>query len=372
MRDRTDALDRSTVAIVLGTRPEIIKLAPVIRAFKDAGVSPLIIHTNQHYSENMDRIFFEELELPEPAVNLRVGSAGHGVQTGLMMQRLEPVLSEEHPAAVLVQGDTNSVLAGALTASKLGIKVGHVEAGLRSEDREMPEELNRLVTDHISEYLYAPTQASVDQLLAEGIPKTRVSLTGNTIVDACRQHLALASAQPSSRWHEVIQKSYALVTIHRQENTHSLERLRGLVAGLLQSATELDISLCVPLHPRTKGVLEAAGLYAELVDNTKLVLSEPLGYSEFLVLLQGARLVFTDSGGVQEEACILDVPCVTLRDSTERGESVTVGANRLAGFEAKGILQAAREAYSSARGWVQPYGDGRAGVRIVEHVLGSL
>jgi len=345
------------VAVILGTRPEIIKMSPVITELENQHLNYFILHTGQHYSYEMDRIFFEQLHLPEPKYNLNVGSGTHAEETGKIMIGTERVLCDERPSVALVQGDTNTVLAGALAACKLQVKVGHVEAGLRSHDREMPEETNRLVADHISDYLFAPTENAHENLLKEGIAEDRIFVTGNTIVDVLLKNSKLVDDNGSS--------DYFLVTLHRQENVDREERLRNIIQGLRLVAREFHVSLIYPIHPRTRKRMIQFNITSR---NTGIEFVEPVDYLAFLRLLRNARLVFTDSGGVQEEACILKVPCVTLRYNTERPETLEVGSNVLAGAEPKSILEKANLMINKSRDWRNPFGDGKAAKRIVEVV----
>lgn len=352
------------IAVILGTRPEIIKLSPVIRALERAGVPHGVVHTGQHYSKELDSVFFDELGLPEPRYNLGIGSGSHGAQTGRMLAAIEEVLVQERPAMVVVQGDTNSVLAGALAASKLGIKVGHVEAGLRSNDRNMPEEINRVVTDHLSDYLFAPSELAATILRNEGIAPQKIFNTGNTIVDAVQQNLALAQGQSTILEQlGLAHGKYLLMTTHRQENVDHRVRYEGILQGARQLHDELGLPVVYPIHPRAKKMLEAHQLSSE-----GLWLCHPLGYLDFLTLEANARLILTDSGGLQEEACILGVPCITLRDNTERPETVAVGANLLVGVKPEQICAGARLLLSRSTDWQQPLGDGAAGKKIA-HVL---
>jgi UDP-N-acetylglucosamine 2-epimerase (non-hydrolysing) len=341
------------VAVILGTRPEIIKMSPVIRELENQGLDYFILHTNQHYSYKMDRVFFEQLHLPEPKYNLNVGSGTHAEETGKMLMGIERVLCGEKPDVVLVEGDTNTVLAGALAACKLMIKVGHVEAGLRSYDREMPEEINRLLTDHVSDYLFAPTMKAKENLLKEGIDEDKIFVTGNTIVDALLQNIKLVEDDDDSA-------DYFLVTLHRQENVDEEKRLHDIIKGLELVAQEFKVPIIYPIHPRTKKRITQFDIHAN-----RIRLVEPLDYLAFLRLLSNAKLVFTDSGGVQEEACILRVPCVTLRYNTERPETLEAGSNVLAGTEPNSILEKAMLMIDRKRNWKNPFGDGKAAKRIV-------
>ena len=360
------------IAIILGTRPEIIKMSPIIRSCQKKGVDFFVLHTGQHYSYEMDRVFFEELSLPPPDFNLDVGSKSHAEQTGLIMTGIEKILLKEKPEVVLVQGDTNTVLAGTLAASKCYVRggtsqpvdVGHIEAGLRSFDRSMPEEVNRIVADHLSTYLFAPTEIAREHLLKEGIPDRKISVTGNTIVDAVFENLSL-----SKKKSDTIEKlgllpdGYFLVTLHRRENVDAKKRLMGILKSLTRIHETYGMPLVFPVHPRTEKMIASFGLKLK-----GFQLIKPLGFLEFLQLESHARLALTDSGGVQEEACILKVPCVTIRDSTERPETVDVGANMVAGVDPASIINTADRMLAQPRSWKNPFGDGKAGDRIIEIV----
>lgn len=353
------------VAIVVGTRPEIIKMAPIIRACLARDVPFVVVHTGQHYSFEMDGVFFEQLELPRPTHNLGVGSGSHVLQISSIISAIESVLVGERPDEVLVEGDTNSVLAAGLAANKLGLRVGHVEAGLRSYDRSMPEEINRILVDHLAEDLFAPTKHARDILLGEGIEPDRVHVTGNTAVDEVLYQLGRVDPEPVLATFGVHPSRYAVATVHRAENVTDPGRLRGIFEGLEWVASALDIPVLVALHPRTTQRLSELGV--AVVPRVRRL--PPLGYHEFLALQSRAGLVMTDSGGLQEEACTLRVPCVTLRDNTERPESVEVGANRLVGADPDRILEGATAMHRAPRTWINPFGDGHSGERIVDLIL---
>jgi UDP-N-acetylglucosamine 2-epimerase (non-hydrolysing) len=353
------------ISIVLGTRPEIIKMAPVIRELERRGKEYFILHTGQHYSYKLDRVFFEQLELPQPRYNLDVGSGSHAEQTGKILISIEKVLIKERPDIILVEGDTNSILAGALAAAKLGIKVGHIEAGLRSYDRSMPEELNRILTDHLSDYLFAPTSKARDILLGEGIPENKIFVTGNTIVDAIYQNLELVKGNTDTlSTLKLKAKKYFLVTVHRQENVDNQVRFSSILEGLDRVAAEFEMPGIYPIHPRSRKMMTDFGLQPQ-----RLKLAEPADLLHFLQLENCARLILTDSGGVQEEACILGVPCVTLRDNTERPETIDVGANILAGVSPDNIVRCTKEMLSRQTNWENPFGNGRAAEKITEIVM---
>lgn len=356
------------IAIVVGTRPEIIKMAPVVRACIARGTPYLLLHTGQHYSFEMDGVFFQELGLPAPHTNLEVGSGTQPYQIATILAGFEPLLAKERPDVVLVEGDTNSVLAAALCAQKMGIAVGHVEAGLRSYDRNMPEEINRILTDQLSEHLYAPTEKSRAILVGEGVDPKRIHVTGNTVVDELLLQKNRTGGPALFAKYGVEPGRYALATVHRAENTDHEARLRGIFEGLTRSAASLGVPVLAALHPRTTARLGSLGL---AVDGAVRALP-PLPYLDFLGLHASAKVVLTDSGGLQEEACSLRVPCVTLRDNTERPESVDVGANVLAGAEPDAIVAAARTMSARSRDWANPFGDGKAGERIVDLLLGRV
>ena len=350
------------ISIVLGTRPEIIKMSPIIRECKRLGLDYFILHTGQHYSYSMDKVFFEQLELPEAKYNLEVGSGSHAEQTGKMLIGIEQVLQTEKPDVVLVEGDTNSLLAGALAACKLGVRVGHVEAGLRSYDRRMPEEINRVLADHCSDFLFAPTEKAKQILLHEGIAEEKIFVTGNTVVDAVFQNLEIARSMVSILSIKGLKSGeYFVATVHRAENVDDKKRMRGIIKGLEKVCKSFGFELVYPVHPRARGRLKEAGLEPKDVR-----LMGPLDYLSFLQLECNARLVLTDSGGVQEETCILKVPCVTLRDNTERPETLDVGSNVLAGTKPDKIVDCVKVMLGKKNDWDNPFGDGKSGKRIIE------
>ena len=354
------------VLIVVGTRPEIIKVAPIVKASFEENRPVALVHTGQHYSYELDSLIFRDLDLEPPRFNLRIGSGTHAEETSKALVGLEDVFRRVRPDIVMVQGDTNSALAGALAAAKMRIPVGHIEAGLRSFDRRMPEETNRILTDHISDILFAPTEISAKNLLSEGISSSRTLITGNTIVDAV--NMALQKIPSKSKATEersmVFDEDFFLLTLHREENVDMEVRLRNIIKGVGMASKQFGTKVLFPAHPRTTNRIQQFGIALP----ETLAIIPPLGFLDFVSLERNARLILTDSGGVQEEACILGVPCVTLRDNTERPETVSVGANLLAGTNPKDILHSSNLMIENSPSWAHPFGDGRAGMKIFNSV----
>ncbi len=322
------------IASVVGARPNFIKLAPLFKTLK-MRFTQLIIHTGQHYDYEMDRIFFDELKIPDPDYHLGVGSGTHGYQVGEILKKTEEVLIKEKPELVIVYGDTNSTLGGALASCKLGIRTAHVEAGLRCFDRRMPEEINRVLTDHSSDILFCPTRLAVLNLKKEGITRN-VFRVGDVMVDSIKENLKIAERKSSILDELCLKpKTYILATLHRAENTDTLERLKAIL-----EAFERIPNLVFVCHPRTRRILEENGLFAKLSE--KILMTPPLGYFDMLILEKNAEKILTDSGGVQKEAYLLNVPCVTLRERTEWVETVQAGWNILVGADKNLILESAR------------------------------
>ncbi|MCK4394310.1 UDP-N-acetyl glucosamine 2-epimerase [Candidatus Bipolaricaulota bacterium] len=401
---------------IVGARPQFIKMSSISRAINQRNetvgsslsthnsklLTEVIVHTGQHYDYELSRVFFEELHIPKPNDNLGVGSGGHGEQTGEMLKRTEAVLLKERPDIVLVYGDTNSTLAGALAAAKLHIPVAHVEAGLRSFNRRMPEEINRVLTDHVSDLLFCPTEAAVSNLRSEGLtnivndghlvefannsPSSTLNsrlLTldspfvlnvGDVMFDSVIYNLQLAKGRSRVLKDLGLEsQGYYLATVHRAENTDNPKRLKAVFNALSELATKVPV--VAPLHPRTQKALSRYFSNSELSTlNSKIMIIEPISYLDMLLLEQNAKLILTDSGGVQKEAFILRVPCVTLREETEWTETVETGWNVLTGADKEKILKAVKRFWS--RGPVEPqgepYGDGHAAERIVNVIFGGI
>ncbi len=323
---------------VIGARPQFIKYAPLSKELRMTH-QDLLIHTGQHYDYNMNGVFFDELGIPKPDYNLGVGSGTHAYQTGQMLKGIEDVLIKEKPDLTFVYGDTNSTLAGALSSVKLHIKVAHVEAGVRSFDKSMPEEINRVLTDFCSDYLFCPTQTAVDNLKREGITKG-VYLTGDVMVDALNSNRAIAEQSGILEKLKITSKNYLLVTLHRASNSDIRLNLENIINAFIK-LSEMGEIMVFPIHPRTVNALKNYGLFDRL--NASVMLTQPLGYLDFLKLLNHAKKVLTDSGGIQKEAYILKVPCVTLMNSTAWIETVNDGWNILAGTDTGRIIELARD-----------------------------
>ncbi len=355
------------VLTVVGARPQFIKAAPVSRALHEAGHTEFLVHTGQHYDQQMSRVFFEEMQLPEPLVNLEVGSGSHGWQTGQMLMGLEMTMQQQRPDCVLVYGDTNSTIAAALSACKLQLPIAHVEAGLRSFNRTMPEEHNRVLTDHCSDQLFCPTSTAIENLKREGLTRG-VHLVGDTMYDAVLQFVEIADGRSHILEQlNVTPRHYLLATVHRPYNTDSPASLREILSALADTGE----TVIFPVHPRTRQKIaeldDAAGSSAV---NVKMI--EPLGYLDMLMLERHARLILTDSGGMQKEAYFFGVPCITLRPETEWVETVEAGWNIIAGASPERILSAVKEHdWPTAAEPPQLFGDGHAARKIVDHLSGA-
>lgn len=362
------------IVCVVGARPNLMKVAPILRAFEGRQdiLHGLLVHTGQHYDYAMNHRFFEDLELPWPAVNLGVGSSSHVVQIANVMLRFQPVMEAEKPEAILVVGDVNSTLACSLVANRMGVPVIHVEAGLRSFDRTMPEEINRILTDQLSDLLFTTEATAEANLLREGIASDRIRFVGNVMIDSLQTHLqnAIPMAETMAadeRFLSAKEDGFGLVTLHRPSNVDDPEVLRNLAGALRKVAERLP--LVFPMHPRTRVRLGEDGI-AELTQNARIFVIEPLGYLEMLGAMRDARLVLTDSGGVQEETTALGVPCLTLRKNTERPITVTQGTNHLVGIDPEAIQSMANHILDKGKttGAIPDLWDGRAAERIAKEI----
>ncbi len=358
------------IVTILGARPQFVKAGSVsreilVRKQRDENIEEVILHTGQHYDVNMSDIFFEEMQIPKPNYFLGVGGATHGAMTGQMIEKIEEILLNEKPDWVLIYGDTNSTLAGAIAASKLHIKIAHVEAGLRSHNMRMPEEINRILADRVSSVLFCPTQAAIDNLNKESVSawgtNASVVLSGDVMQDGALYYQML-SQKPS----EIsVSKSFVLCTVHRAENTDDPIRLRNIISALNEIAK--DQQAILPLHPRTKKIL-----LQEKYDTSNLTIIDPVGYLNMVWLIDNCSLVMTDSGGLQKEAYFFSKPCITLRDETEWTELVSAGVNKLAGADFNSILQAYKDGFDNINYEAKLYGNGDASKKIVSYLLKNM
>lgn len=364
---------RLKILNIVGARPNLPKIAPLLREMRrHPEIDPILVHTGQHYDEKLSDIFFRQMGIPEPDVNLEVGSGSHAAQTAEVLRRIEPVLLERQPDLVLVVGDVNSTIAVSLAAVKLGIPVAHVEAGLRSFDRTMPEEINRILTDAIADYLFVTEEDAIDHLLKEGRPRESIFFVGNVMIDSLRHFLPIA--QQSSIGDDLQLKKngawsrFAVLTLHRPSNVDSIEKLSELLGAI--DAIAADLPVIFPVHPRTQQRLAQAGIRFR----PDLRIIPPVGYLDFLCLLSKSALVLTDSGGIQEETTALGVPCLTLRENTERPITISQGTNLLVGTDPAKIVAAAKANLSGngKAGRIPPLWDGQAAGRIVDILLHHL
>lgn len=357
---------------VCGARPNFMKIAPLMEAFAKTGrIQPILVHTGQHYDEKMSKLFFTDLGIPEPDINLEVGSGSHAAQTAEIIRRFEPVVLQHKPDWVVVVGDVNSTIACALVACKLGVKVAHVEAGLRSFDRSMPEEINRLLTDSISDLLLVSEPSGVENLKQEGVADGKVHFVGNVMIDTLMRHRARADQSKILETMKLQRGRYAVVTLHRPSNVDDPSTLGSILEAFEKIAK--DMAIVFPMHPRTRKNIAAMGLEKRLTAIAGLVTPEPLGYLDFLKLMADSAIVLTDSGGVQEETTILGVPCLTLRLNTERPVTISEGTNQLTNPDASSILaayqsQKARFADRASTGKPALW-DGKAAERIAQVFL---
>ncbi|MCM3870899.1 MAG: UDP-N-acetylglucosamine 2-epimerase (non-hydrolyzing) [Pyrinomonadaceae bacterium] len=375
MRSLTDSLEGDRrlsmlkVINVVGARPNFMKVAPIVDAMKrrEQQFTPLVVHTGQHYDAMMSDVFFRDLDLPKPDVHLEVGSGSHAAQTAAVMEKFEPVLLAQKPDWVLVVGDVNSTLACALVCAKLGVKVGHVEAGLRSRDRTMPEEINRLLTDQISDLLFTPSQDADENLRAEGVAAERIRFVGNVMIDSIFKQLPRAKESPIRQALAIADQDFAVLTLHRPSNVDNRDTLERIIGALEEISERLPIVF--PVHPRTRRAIAEFG-FGERIERAKgLRLIEPLGYLDFLGLYSHSRLVLTDSGGLQEETTVLGIPCLTLRENTERPITVEMGTNTIVGTDREKITTAAFAALNgslTSNRHVPPLWDGNTADRILD------
>lgn len=357
---------------VAGARPNFMKIAPLMHEFKKhASIEALLVHTGQHYDENMSKLFFRDLDIPEPDIHLEVGSGTHAQQTAEIMKRFEPVLQKEKPDIVLVVGDVNSTIACALVASKMGIKVAHVEAGLRSFDRTMPEEINRILTDAISDYLFITEQSAYKNLINEGVDKHKIHFVGNVMIDTLFQHKEKAEKSKILDELKLQRGEYAVLTLHRPSNVDDPKVFGGIMEAIEEISTHIKVIF--PIHPRTRRMLDDYFQFANspIRKFAHLKIIEPLGYLDFLKLMSEAKLVLTDSGGMQEETTILDIPCITLRNNTERPVTVAQGTNTIVGTDRQKILHETLHKLKSGNHNRKPpkFWDGNAASRIVNILL---
>jgi UDP-N-acetylglucosamine 2-epimerase (non-hydrolysing) len=358
---------------VVGARPNFMKVAPIVAEMKRRGTAlmPLVLHTGQHYDQSMSDVFFDDLNLPKPDIYLGVGSASHAVQTAAVMEKFEQVVLNEKPDWVIVVGDVNSTLACALVCVKLGVKVAHVEAGLRSRDRTMPEEINRLLTDQIADLLFTPSLDADANLTREGIPAERIRFVGNVMIDSLYQQLEAAKCSTVRHDLGLSNQDYAVLTLHRPSNVDEPETFSRILDALEQIS--LRIPIVFPVHPRTRKKIASFGLGKRIEEVAGLQLIEPLGYLDFLSLYSRARLVLTDSGGLQEETTVMSIPCLTLRENTERPITVQSGTNTLVGTDPVKITSAAFAALATERNGtarhIPELWDGHTAVRIVDELL---
>ncbi|NNE66332.1 MAG: UDP-N-acetylglucosamine 2-epimerase (non-hydrolyzing) [Pyrinomonadaceae bacterium] len=356
---------------IVGARPNFMKIAPIFREMKQRAdeFEPLIVHTGQHYDEKMSDAFFVDLGMPRPDIHLEVGSASHAVQTAKIMLAFEPVVLEQKPDWVVVVGDVNSTIACSLVCAKLGIKVAHVEAGLRSYDREMPEEINRILTDSISDLLLTPSPDGDENLKKEGIAENKIKLVGNVMIDSLFHNLEIA-AKSNIRQELHLEGDYASMTLHRPSNVDSKDAFEPLIDALIDIAERIPIVF--PAHPRTESKIREFGL-EEKIGQSEIKLIEPLGYLDFLQLMSGSKLVLTDSGGLQEETTALSIPCLTLRKNTERPITVEMGTNRLVGVDPEAVRKAAFEildgGFDASKAKIPPLWDGKTAKRICNALI---
>ena len=357
------------IVTIIGTRPEIIKMAPVVKALDTLSHDHILVHSGQHYDLMMDRIFFKDMKLRQPDFQFELKAKPPHLQVANAIRGAAVVM--KNVDLVIVHGDTNTTLAGALLGHKLGLPVAHIEAGIRSFDKTMPEEVNRLLTDQVSQLLFPPTSIAKKNLENENI-RTGLHVVGNSVIDALKQNLRIARRSKILRKLGLKRRGYAVLTFHRAENVDRAVRLRRVLVAMREFASREGMDVVFPIHPRTEKMARRYGLRSVIYPDSGFRVIPPTGYLDMLELERNAALVFTDSGGLQEESCFFRVPCVTLRENTERPETLKIGANVLAGTDPKRILRAAENQLAAKRNWPNPYGDGTTGPKIAEAVAAFL
>lgn len=366
-------MKKMKIISVVGTRPNFMKIAPIIRAFnKNKFIENILLHTGQHYDEKMSSIFFDELEIPKPDIELNIGSDTQTKQVAKIMMKFEEVCDEVKPQAILVVGDVNSTMACALVAAKKGIKVFHIEAGIRSGDKEMPEEINRLVTDSISDYLLPPSSDAVDNLLNEGHAKEKIGLVGNIMIDTLKYSQEKISKSDVLTKYKLTQNEYAVLTMHRPSNVDNKKVLTDLIDAF--EYTQNKIKIISPVHPRTKKMLKEFDLYERVLNLPNFIITESLGYLDFGKLVSNARFVITDSGGLQEETTVYQIPCITIRENTERPVTIWEGTNELAGTDKDKIKGFVDKILDNKwkKGSIPELWDGNTAERIVDFITEKL
>lgn len=354
------------VILVAGARPNFMKIAPIHREMKNRGIKQLLVHTGQHYDNNMSQVFFDDLGIPVPDIHMGVGSGSHAKQTAAIMVEFEKICNEHNPSLVVVVGDVNSTLACAIVASKMHVPTAHVEAGLRSGDMRMPEEVNRLVTDAISDILLTPSRDADENLLREGRRDEDIYFVGNIMIDSLFDTLRRVEESSILSDLDLDSGGFGVLTMHRPSNVDDLQKLRGIM-GALEKICE-SVRLVFPVHPRTSNKIEEFGLVSEFEDIANLTMIDPVGYLDFIALVSGSRIVITDSGGIQEETTALGIPCITMRENTERPITVSQGTNRVVGTEPSSIISEVIEslARSDGESSIPEYWDGKTAKRIVD------
>ena len=359
------------IILVVGARPNFMKIAPIQKELDSRGIPNILLHTGQHYDDNMSKVFFDDLKMKKPDIYLGVGSGSHATQTAKVMVEFEQVCLENNPSMVVVVGDVNSTLACSLVSAKLNIKCAHVEAGLRSFDREMPEEINRIVTDSICEILLTPSDDGDENLLNEGVDQSKIHMVGNVMIDSLLSNLDVAKNLDVLSKYE-ISKDYVLVTLHRPSNVDDKSVFTDIISAIEEISG--DVEFVFPMHPRTKKMAENFGLYSRIASIPGMKITPPAGYLEFISLMSKSKLVLTDSGGLQEETTALGIPCLTIRENTERPVTITQGTNQLVGTDKEKIISAGLEALegNGKAGIIPKYWDGKTSSRIVDVLLQSI